>query len=131
MEDSTEHLAESGTDGVSVHSGFPNPAADRRGQGQVTTLDFNRLLIQNPSSTYCFRIRGHGHEDRGIFDGDIAVIDRACSPHTSDLILYWRDSTFALSPYNQAARQECWGVVTAIIHVFRTKNPPLELSKAL
>lgn len=107
--------------GVSVHAGFPNAAMDRRGRA----LDFNALLIRNPSSTYIFRIRGRSHEARGIFDGDIAVIDRALDPRVGDLIICWQGGGFVLSQYRQqpAEHQELWlwGVITAVIH--ETRRP--------
>lgn len=118
--------------GVSVHAGFPN-AADRpehkTGAGS-RALDFNALLVQNPSSTFCFRVRGSTHEARGIFDGDIAVIDRSLQPRSGDLIIWSspsRGGDFVLSVYKtpQHATQErledlqLWGVITAVIHSFR------------
>ncbi len=108
-------------DGVSIHTGFPNPAADK----SLHTLDFNRLLVQHTASTYMFRVRGNQWEDAGVFDGDIAVADKALDPRRNDVVLWWSDergefaiSTFAkLPPHTQV-----WGVVTATIHQFRT--PP-------
>lgn len=104
------------TVGVSIHAGFPNPAADHRSNN----LDFNKMLVQHPSSTYCFRVQGKAHEDNGIFDGDVAVIDRALSPRPSDLVIYWQDDTFVLCIYRTLRRPiEIWGVVTATIHPTR------------
>ncbi len=105
--------------GVSVHAGFPNAAEDHA-QG---ALDFNELLVRHPSSTYCFRIAGRGHEDRGIFDGDIAVIDRSLVPHRSDLVLYFTDGEgdFIIRHYHALQlRTEIWGVVTSVIHMTRS-----------
>lgn len=102
--------------GVSVHAGFPNAAEDRRGHG----LDFNNLLVPHPSSTYCFRISGKAYEEQGIFDGDIAVIDRALVPQPQDMVLYFEDDDFVISTYRTLSRQvTIWGVVTATIHRMR------------
>jgi DNA polymerase V len=99
--------------GVSVHAGFPNAAEDH----VQKSLDFNALLIKHPSSTYCFRIEGNSYESQGIFDGDIAVIDRALTPRTTDLVLYFTDDNFVITLYGRLrARIEIWGVVTATIH---------------
>ena len=108
--------------GVSVHAGFPNAASDRQGR----LLDFNDLLVRNSVSTFTFRIRGDNHQARGIFDGDIAVIDRALSPVISDLMICWDEDGFVLSTYRGQAGGEImiWGVVTAIIHQLR--KPPTE-----
>lgn len=104
--------------GLSTKAGFPNAAADRQGSGRA--LDFNALLIQHPSSTYCFRVRGHGHEHRGIYDGDIAVIDRALVPRPDDLVLYFVTEDFIISTFRTMHQgPDIWGVVTAIVHVTR------------
>lgn len=107
--------------GVSVHAGFPNAAEDHSG----SALDFNQLLVHHPSSTYCFRIAGRAHEERGIFDGDIAVIDRSLEPRSTDLILYFADgeSDFIITYYRTLRpRTDIWGVVTAVIHMTRGKK---------
>src|SRR5438132_1386218 len=94
MEDDSSALA--GSDGVSVHRGFPNSADDR--SRDRLALDLNQLLIRHPSSTYLFRIGGHRWTDHGIYDGDIAVIDRGAEPRDSDLAVIWQNDTFSLCP---------------------------------
>ncbi len=109
-----------GSDGVSVHTGFPNPGIDQRGRGQPLALDINQLLVRHPSSTYLFRISGHHWADQGVFDGDIAVIDRALRPRPADLVISWQDSGFSISRNHQLARHdESLGVVTAIVHQYK------------
>ncbi|HSX35432.1 MAG TPA: S24 family peptidase [Patescibacteria group bacterium] len=105
-------------DGVSVHTGFPNPATDK----SLHTLDFNQLLIRHTASTYMFRVRGNDWEAAGVFDGDIAVIDRALDPKKSDVVLWWHDEhgEFAVGNYPTMPKEaRLWGVVTATIHQFR------------
>jgi DNA polymerase V len=98
---------------VNVHTGFPNPAAERSG----APLSLDKLLVRSPVSTYFFRIRGHNWHRYGVFDGDIAVIDRALSPRERELVVWWQESgEFALSAFQRAARQNIWGTITAIIH---------------
>lgn len=105
--------------GVSVHSGFPNPALEHRGQGRLS-LDLNQLLVQRPSSTYLFRIEGHHWADQGIYDGDVAVIDRAAQAHPNDLIIAWHDEALVICKQHQLLEaDQPWGVVTAIIHQYR------------
>jgi hypothetical protein len=106
-------------DGVSVHAGFPNPAADRRLHG----LDLNELLVQRPSSTFIFRIRGEEGITQGIFDGDIAVVDRAAIPRSMDYILWHDGVRFKFSRQSHiAAGATQWGVITAVIHQYQTKE---------
>jgi DNA polymerase V len=106
-----------GSDGVSVHTGFPNPALDRRGENRALALDLNRLLVRNPSSTYLFRINGHNWADQGIFDGDVAVVDRAMQAGPGDLLIIWRGSDTVICRQSQLEpTDQPWGVVTAVIH---------------
>jgi DNA polymerase V len=108
-----------GSDGVSVHSGFPNPALDRRGQEQALALDLNQLLVRHPSSTYLFRITGHRWSDQGIYDGDVAVIDRGGHQRGSGLVILWQDSGFVICRQRQLAADETpWGIITAVIHQY-------------
>lgn len=103
-------------DGVSVHAGFPNPAADRRLRG----LDLNELLVTRPSSTFIFRIRGEEGITQGIFDGDIAVVDRAANPRPMDYVLWHDGARFKLSrPSRMTEGGTQWGVITAVIHQYR------------
>ena len=102
--------------GVSVHGGFPNPASE----SPLENPDFNRLLIRHPAATYCMRIKGHNWEDRGIFDGDIAVIDRAIDMRPKDLVVWWQDEGFIIGRLKQApARTDIWGAVKAVIHIYK------------
>ena len=102
--------------GVSVHTGFPNPAADSRLKG----MDLNELLIKNTTSTFMFRIRGDHGTTIGMFDGDIAIVDRAANPQANDYVL-WHDGTrFNLSRQARIAEDSTvWGVITAVIHQYR------------
>jgi DNA polymerase V len=111
-------MKEKQSDGVSVHTGFPNPAID----GRLAALDFNKLLIRHAASTYMFRVRGFEWEGAGIFDGDIAVVDRALDPHKNDVVLWWSESAgeFSISKHSAMPKEAaCWGVITATIHQFR------------
>lgn len=110
-------------DGVSVHAGFPNPATDRSLHG----LDLNQLLVQHAPSTFLFRIRGQEWQEIGIFDGDIAIIDRALDARLSDVVIWWHE---AAGEFNISVKKEVpagaaiWGVVTASIHQFRQLTLP-------
>jgi hypothetical protein len=117
MPDDLQDLA--GSDGVSVHSGFPNPAAERTGQAGLA-LDLNQLLVRQPSSTYLFRVSGHNQADEGIYDGDIAVVDRAMQAGPNYRLLTWRNDGFTICRQHQLTPEDKpWGVVTAIIHQYR------------
>jgi SOS-response transcriptional repressor LexA len=104
---------------VSIHAGFPNPAAERNG----APLSLDTLLIRHPSSTYFFRIRGHNWFRYGVFDGDLAVIDRAITPRERDLVVWWQDSgDFMLRPFERTERTNIWGTITSIIHQYKAEE---------
>ncbi len=111
------------SDGVSIHTGFPNPAIDTRLSG----LDLNKLLICHGASTYMFRIEGNEWGEAGVFEGDVAIVDRALDPRRNDVVLGWDEDRgeFIITPYASlptAAR--LWGVITATIHEFRKRIAP-------
>lgn len=102
--------------GVSIHAGFPNPAADTR----LRSLDLNQLLVRNTTSTFMFRIRGDQGVTAGIFDGDIAVVDRAANAQVNDYVLWHDGEQFKLSRQTRIAEgSTMWGVITAVIHQYR------------
>jgi SOS-response transcriptional repressor LexA len=117
MDNDIRNLADSDPDIVTVHAGFPNPAADRRG---TPALNLDQLLIAHPTSTYLFRVRGDDGVEQGIFDGDIAVIDRALTPRSSDLVLAWFDHEFAIKSFQKVTPDVAvWGVISSVIHQYR------------
>jgi SOS-response transcriptional repressor LexA len=103
---------------VSIHAGFPNPAADKGS----SSLDVHQLLIPRPASSYIFRIAGDQWQDMGIYDGDIAIIDRALGVRKADIVAWWNDEQgeFNLSYSRDIPEQaQVFGVVTSTIHQFR------------
>lgn len=103
---------------VSIHAGFPNPAADsdRRSHG----LSLDQLLLRHPSSTYLFRLQGHQWAHEGIADGDIAVVDKSLRPMAADLVIAWQGDEFMLIRRQRLPGDVTpWGVVTAIVHQYR------------
>jgi DNA polymerase V len=104
--------------GVSEHTGFPNPATDT----SLTGLSLDQLLITHPLSTYFMRIEGDEWQELGVFDGDIAIIDRAVEPKKHDLVVWVKDDTLAISQKSTVPEgATLWGVVTAVVHQFRKK----------
>lgn len=112
MQDEQKH------EGVSIHAGFPNPAADKNWD----SLDLHQLLVPRPSSTFLFRIRGSEWQDAGIFDGDIAVIDRALGMRKTDIVAWWDETsgTFQLTKATAMPQEAMlFGVVTSTVHQMR------------
>ncbi len=106
-------------DNVSVHMGFPNSAAD----ASLQSLDFNQLLIHHSTATYTMRVAGNAWAEQGIFDGNIALIDRALLAKPNDIVACIHDDDFAMSPKHKVPDEAVvWGVVTTVIHQFRPRE---------
>ncbi|MGL5014802.1 MAG: LexA family protein [Bacteroidales bacterium] len=115
-----------------IAAGFPSPCQDY----MDGSIDFNKELIRNPSSTFCARVSGNSMVDEGIDDGDILVVDRSLKPVDGKIVVSYIDGEFTLKRLRidesgvwlQAANQayppirisqesnfQVWGVVTYII----------------
>ncbi len=106
-------------EGVSVHAGFPNPGTDR----SLQALNLNTLLIAHSASTYFMQIAGNDWRGIGVFNGDIAIVDRAISASPNDLMVWIYEDSLALSPRHRVPDgASVFGVVTATIHQFKKVN---------
>jgi DNA polymerase V len=103
--------------GVTEHTGFPNPATDTN----IVPLDLTKLLIKHPLSTFFMRIDTNEWEQFGIFKEDLAIIDRSLKPKPIDLVIWWDESTFIISKFHKLPMDTMvWGTVTAIVHRYRS-----------
>ena len=110
------YQAESKITGVSVHAGFPNPATD----ANLESLRLEELLIAHPVSTFFLRISGRQWEAQGIFDGDLAIVDRAIEARAADLVIWWQEETFLISQRELVpGNATIWGIVISIVHQYR------------
>lgn len=75
-----------------ISAGFPSPAQDYID----LSLDLNKELISNPSSTFFGRVRGSSMIDAGIEDGDLLVIDKSLEPQDGDTAVCFIDGEFTL-----------------------------------
>lgn len=115
-----------------ISAGFPSPAADYLD----LSLDLNKELVRNPSSTFFGRVKGSSMKDAGINDGDVLVIDKSIIPFDGATAVCFIDGEFTLKriqitkdalylvPANDTFKPICitsendflvWGVVTYVI----------------
>lgn len=66
-----------------VPAGFPSPAADYV-EGRI---DLSKIFVPHPSATFTVRICGHSMTRAGIFDGDIAIVDRSLTARHDDVVI--------------------------------------------
>ena len=76
-----------------VRAGFPSPAQDYMDR----SIDLNRELVPHPESTFYGRVEGDSMEDRGIFEGDIMVIDKSLEPRNGDVAVCMVDGEYTLT----------------------------------
>ncbi len=115
-----------------VAAGFPSPADDH----PAMSLDLNRLVVRNPSSTFFVRVAGDSMRDAGIDDGDLLAVDKSLEAHDGSIAVCFLDGEFTLkrvrieggklqlAPANDRYRPievhpeedfAVWGVVTYVI----------------
>lgn len=117
----------------SVVAGFPSPAE----QYLEPPLDLNELLVKRPAATYFVRVEGDSMVGKGIYDGDLLVVDRSLDPKDGDVVIANVDGEFTvktlrkkggrigLQPANDkyptivlsgASELKVFGKVTTVIH---------------
>lgn len=69
--------------GPSLCAGFPSPADDF----VENALELPRWLVPNPPATFLWRIAGDSMRDAGIFDGDLACVDRSLKPAHGSVVV--------------------------------------------
>jgi len=120
-----------------VTAGFPSPAQDSK----EVSLDFQRLLVRRPASTFSIRAQGNSMYPT-IEDGDYLVVDRAIEARHDDIVIVGREGSFtvkrlfqkeglrSLVPDNpdysamdltSGSDVEIWGVVSRVVRVTCTR----------
>ena len=97
--------------------GFPSPAADFVESG----ISLDKTLISRRNATFFFRASGDDLKERGIFDGDLLVVDRSLTPEPGRVVVAVADGEFLLRPYGRELAAQhgdiiIWGVVKWAIH---------------
>ncbi|PIU06977.1 MAG: peptidase S24 [Methylobacterium sp. CG08_land_8_20_14_0_20_71_15] len=69
--------------GQALCAGFPSPADDFL-EG---ALELPRWLVPNPPATFLWQVRGDSMRGAGIFDRDLACVDRSLSPVHGSIVV--------------------------------------------
>ena len=80
------------TVGHAVRAGMPQQAADV----QPELLRIDDYLIENPSQTILFPVKGDSMIDLGILEGDMVIIERSNIASTGQVVLAIVDNEFTL-----------------------------------
>ncbi len=86
-----------------IRAGFPSPAQDY----MDLSIDLNRELIRNPSSTFYGRVKGDSMQDAGVSEGDVLVIDKSLEPQDGDMAVCFLDGEFTLK-FIQLEKDAIW-----------------------
>lgn len=118
-----------------VACGFPSPAED----SLESPLDLNELHGIGAPSVFLVRVAGESMIGRGLFPGDIAVVDKARAPKSGCIVVACLNGEFTLKTYIRrngrvilqaenpafpdievpdAADFQVWGVVTGSSRLF-------------
>ena len=114
--------------GQALCAGFPSPADDFL-EG---ALELPRWLAPNPPATFAWNISGDSMRGAGIFDRDLAVVDRSLKPGNGSVVVAAIDGEMSIKrlriegnvarlafenpdlpafAVQEAAEAEIWGVV--------------------
>lgn len=120
---------------ASVACGFPSPAED----SLERPLDLNELHGIGAPSVFLVRVAGESMTGRGLFPGDVAVVDKAREPKSGCVVVACLNGDFTLKTYlrrrgrivlkaenpafpdievPEEADFQVWGVVTGSSRVF-------------
>ncbi len=67
----------------SVHAGFPSVAQDYFSGD----FSFDTNVITHPDTSFIVRVSGSSMTNAGIFDGDLAIVDRSLIPQDGDIVI--------------------------------------------
>lgn len=84
-----------------VRAGFPSPSEDY----QIKKISFDEMLIKNRASTFTISVSGDSMINAGIYEGDIAVIERGLVPNNGDIVLAMVDGGFTLKTFRKNAQE--------------------------
>ncbi|AWI88160.1 peptidase S24 [Methylobacterium sp. DM1] len=127
--------------GPSLCAGSPSPADDF----VENALELPRWLVPNPLATFLWRIAGDSMRDAGIFDGDLACVDRSLKPAHGSVVVAAVDGEMSIKrmvvegnrarlafdnadlpvyALEELAEVDVWGIVRFTIrwHMARTRQ---------
>ncbi len=75
-----------------IAAGFPSPAEDFLD----ISIDLNKELIKNPTSTFYGRVKGNSMRDAGVENGDLLIIDKSLEPSNGKIAVCFLDGEFTI-----------------------------------
>lgn len=75
-----------------ISAGFPSPADDFLD----ISIDLNKELIKNPSTTFYGRVKGDSMINAGLDSGDLLIIDKSLEPVNNKIAVCFIDGEFTV-----------------------------------
>jgi len=75
-----------------ISAGFPSPAEDFLD----LSIDLNKELIKNPSSTFYGRVKGDSMINAGLNEGDLLIIDKSLEPIDNKIAVCFIEGEFTV-----------------------------------
>lgn len=94
---------------LGIKAGFPSPAQDYLAE----SIDLNRELIRHKETTFYARVTGDSMIHAGIYDGDLAVIDKSIEPKSGDYVAAYIDGEFTLKEFQFDESNACGWLLPA------------------
>lgn len=79
-----------------VSAGSPLPLDDE----QCEHFDVERYLLQHPKSSLYVHVSGDSMIDRGIYDGDILVVDKTIEPFQGAVVVAQNNGGYTIKTYD-------------------------------
>lgn len=117
-----------------VRAGFPSPAEDY----PVDKISLDEMMIKRPSSSFSVRVVGDSMIEAGIFENDVAIVDRSGTPQNGDIVIALVDGEYTMKYYKKTATEivlepanpnyptirperelEIFGIVTGIVRTLK------------
>lgn len=81
----------------SVRAGFPSPATEE----QAHDIDLESFLLPHPTTMIMVTVQGDSMIDAGIYEGDIAIIDKGKQAVVDDIVVAEVDGDYTLKFLNK------------------------------
>jgi len=75
-----------------IIAGFPSPALDYDNDD----FDIENFLFGSPHKKVVFRVRGNSMIDAGIYEGDIAIVERGLTAKVGDIVIAFVDGQYSI-----------------------------------
>lgn len=82
-----------------ISAGTPLPIDEQ----QCERFDVEAYLLQHPRTSLYVQVNGDSMIDRGIYDGDILVVDKTLQPRQGSVVVAQVDGDYTIKTYDSRA----------------------------